>query len=226
MTAKLEILPDPEALAERAAQWFFDLAAASSGEFTVSLAGGSTPIATYKKIAAHSGFDWNRAHWFFGDERFVPLDDARSNYRMAHETLLAKAPADHVHPIPTDMADATAAAAAYEMHLKAFLGTEKPLDVVLLGLGLDGHTASLFPGDPVLNVTEHWVSVAKLGSDDPRVTLTYPTLNASRNVAFFVAGTDKREMLKRLVAGDKEIPAGRINPAGNLVIFADRAAAG
>jgi 6-phosphogluconolactonase len=225
MTARLEILADAEALAERASQWLYDLATASTGEFTVALAGGSTPKLTYQKIAVHPAFPWNRAHWFFGDERFVPPNDERSNYRMAHEMLLSKAPADHVHRIPTEMADAKAAAAAYEMHLKAFLG-EQPLDVVLLGLGLDGHTASLFPGDPVLNVTEHWVSVSKAGSDDPRVTLTYPILNASKNVAFFVSGTDKCEMLKRLVAGDKEIPAGRISPAGNLVVFADRAAAG
>jgi len=220
----LQIYETPDALAENLAQWLYDKAVGSVGDFSVALSGGSTPRLTYTKLASKAGFPWERTHWFFGDERFVPHDDPRSNYRMARETLLMHAPADRVHPVPTDLSDAVAAAAAYEMHMKAVLGSH-PLDVALQGLGTDGHTASLFPGDPALNVSEHWVTAAGLGSNEPRVTLTYPVINQSRTVVFMVAGSDKREMLKRLLIGDKKIPAGALAPTGDFLVFADKAAA-
>ena len=155
--AKLEILADPEALSHRVADWLLEMATAKDGIFAINLSGGSTPRRLYERLAGppyRDTFPWSRTHWFWGDERFVPHDDALSNYRMVREALLSRAPipADNVHPIPTEGISPEAAASAYERQLKSFYGAERldparPLfDVTLLGLGPDGHTASLFPG--------------------------------------------------------------------------------
>ncbi len=230
------VLEDAEALARHAAEWLCALACASHGEFAVCLAGGSTPRRLYQLLAAPeiaSRFPWDRVHWFWGDERFVPHDHPESNYRMAFEAFLSRVavPAANIHPIPTEAVSPQQAAAAYEAVLKRFYGAqdlaaERPLfDVTLLGIGADGHTASLFPGQPALEERRHWaVAVAGAGSQ-PRITLTYPALDSSRELAFLVAGAEKKEILRRAQAGDRALPAARIRPTGRLHWFTDRAAA-
>jgi 6-phosphogluconolactonase len=235
--ARLEILADPEALARRVADWLLAVALAKKDRFAVALSGGSTPRRLYELLAAppwRAVFPWDRTHWFWGDERFVPPDDALSNYRMAREAMLSHAPvpAANIHPVPTEGIAPAAAAAAYEAELKSFHGAAsldpaRPLfDVTLLGLGPDGHTASLFPGTAVLAERERWVAAVVGAKSEARITLTYPALDSSRDAAFLVAGSEKREMLERLRRGDESLPAARLRPVGRLWLFADVAAAG
>jgi 6-phosphogluconolactonase len=232
---KLEILADPEALSRRVADWMLAMAMAKDGLFTVALSGGSTPRRLYQLLAGPpylKTFPWLRTHWFWGDERFVPPDDPLSNYRMVREALLSRAPipAGNIHPIPTEGLSPDAAASAYERELKSVYGAERfdparPLfDVTLLGLGPEGHTASLFPGTAVLAERDRWVAAVVGAKAEARITLTYPSLDSSRNVAFLVAGKEKREVFARLQRGDKNLPAGRLCPIGALWLFADAAA--
>ena len=227
-----EVLGDPEQLAERAAHWLADLARASRDRFVVALSGGSTPRRMYQILSALD-LPWTRIHWFWGDERFVPPDDARSNYRMAHEALfqLAPVPIANIHPVPTRGLEPDAAATAYEAELKRFYGQDgldsaRPLfDVTLLGLGPDGHTASLFPGTAVLGERHKWVAAVIGAKDEARITFTYPLLESSRQIAFLVAGAEKRRMLGLLLGGDTDIPAGRLSKE-HVRVFADNAATG
>jgi len=234
--AGVEILADPEALARRAADWLLAAARQKDGIFAVALSGGSTPRRLYERLAAPpclAVFPWDRTHWFWGDERFVPPDDRESNYRMAHDAMLSRAPvpAANIHPIPTGGIAPEAAAAAYERALKSFYGApvlkaEQPLfDVVLLGLGPDGHTASLFPGTAILEERQRWVGAVVGAKPEPRITLTYPVLESSRETAFLVAGAEKRTVLERLFHGDRALPAARLQPCGALRFFLDRAGA-
>lgn len=219
---KLEVLPDATVLAERAAHWMRDIADAASGRIAVALSGGSTPRLLYRTLAA-GDFPWARAHWFWGDERFVPPDDPQSNLRMACEAMLSHAPAANIHPIPTVGLTPDAAAERYERELRGFFGAARPLfDIVLLGLGADGHTASLFPGSAVLDERTRWVRATENG----RITLTYPALESAAHAAFLVAGEEKHAVLTRLVAGDDSLPAAQLAPEGELVVFADGCAAG
>jgi 6-phosphogluconolactonase len=222
---------NPDALAAHVAQWLCELARASSGRFAVSLSGGSTPRRLYERLA-DVPLPWDRMHWFWGDERFVPHYDPQSNYRMAHDALLSRAPIPvaNIHAMPTEGISPQEAACAYEATLQRFYGAQalaagRPLfDVTLLGIGADGHTASLFPGDPALEERRRWV-VAVRGSEPPaRITLTYPALEASREVAFLATGAAKREMVRRARGGERTLPAGRLRPAGRLHWFTDRAA--
>ena len=233
--AKLEILADPEALSHRVADWLLEMATAKDGIFAIDLSGGSTPRRLYECLAGRpyqNSFPWSRTHWFWGDERFVPHDDALSNYRMVREALLSRAPipALNVHPIPTEGVSPEAAASAYERQLKSFYGAEcldpaRPLfDVTLLGLGPDGHTASLFPGTAVLAEQNRWVAAVVGAKSEARITLTYPALESSRNAAFLVEGEEKRAILNRLCRGDDSLPAAHLRPAGMLRVFADEAA--
>ncbi|MEJ0049169.1 MAG: 6-phosphogluconolactonase [Rhodospirillales bacterium] len=233
---ELEILPDPRALSRRVAEWLLALALAKSGKFAVALSGGSTPRQLYEDLAGppyRDAFPWSRTHWFWGDERFVPETDVLSNYRMVREAMFAKVPVpgDHVHPIPTDGDNPQAAAQAYEHALKAFYGAAnfdpaRPLfDVTLLGLGADGHTASLFPGTAVLADRESWVAAVVGAKSEARITLTYKALESSQHAAFLVAGPDKSTILGRLWHGDSELPASHLHPTGTLHLFADAAAA-
>jgi 6-phosphogluconolactonase len=202
----------------------------------VSLSGGSTPKRLYQLLAAsprRERFPWDRTHFFWGDERFVPPDSPSSNYRMTREAMLdhVPVPKGNVHPVPTAGMTHDQAAMTYERMLKDFYGNEtlapeRPLfDVMLLGLGTNGHTASLFPDMPVLEERARWVGWMEDREAGVRITLTYPALESSRETAFLIAGADKQPMLKRLIAADPSIPAGRLKPKGKLHFFVDRAAA-
>jgi 6-phosphogluconolactonase len=204
--------------------------------FRVCLAGGSTPKALYSLLAAadfRDRFPWHRTHWYWGDERFVPHDHADSNYRMVWETLLSKVPvaAANIHPVPVE-GTAEEAARRYEGTLQAAYGATtfdpaRPLfDITLLGLGTDGHTASLLPGEGVLEERRRWVAAVPHGRSEVRVTLTYPALESSRRVAFLVAGADKAAILRTIRGGGSPLPAARLRPRGELIWFVDRAAAG
>lgn len=185
---------------------------------TVALAGGTTPRPLYERLATRS-FPWADTDIFFGDERCVRPEHEASNFRMANETLLAKVPA-RVHRMPGETCDA----AAYEDELSKVFGAALPqFDLVLLGLGEDGHTASLFPGDPALDVTDRWV-VRVERPDHARLTLTLPVLSAAKAGMFLVSGASKRAALRSLLAA-ADIPAGRVK-ADRVLIFADEAAAG
>jgi 6-phosphogluconolactonase len=234
---RLEVLSDLETMSRRVADWMLELAIDKDGPFAVCLSGGNTPRRLYECLAEppyRDRFPWPRTHWFWGDERFVPHDDARSNYRMANEALLSHVPIppSNIHPIPTEGPDPAAAASDYERMLKSFYGSERldrarPLfDINLLGLGSDGHTASLFPGSPVLAERGRWVAAVVGFRPEARITLTYPALESSRHVAFLVAGKDKHAIFERLRRGDGTLPAARLRPKGTLWMFADEAAAG
>jgi 6-phosphogluconolactonase len=233
--AQLTALPDAEALAERAAAWILERVLMVARPVSLCLSGGSTPRALYQTLARAPYRDrmpWQRIHWFWGDERFVPSNDARSNYRMVRDALLDRiaAPVGSVHPIPTDGVTLDAAVVAYERELKQFYGAEelspeRPLfDVTLLGLGEDGQTASLLPGTPVLEERSRWVAAVAGVAPEARITLTYPALESSRDVAFLVSGVAKREILARIREGSADVPAARIRPVGRLHWFVDRAA--
>lgn len=235
--AKMEIFTDLQALSRRVAAWLLELALAKEGTFAVCLSGGSTPQGLYKRLAETpylDAFPWSRTHWFWGDERFVPHDDALSNYRMARVALLSRAPVPpaNIHPIPTEGLTADVAASQYERELKSFYGAghldpSRPLfDVNLLGLGPDGHTASLFPGNAVLAERAKWVAAVIGAKPEARITLTYPALESSRHAAFLVVGDGKRAIFERLRHGDESLPAARLHPTGTLWMFADAAAAG
>jgi 6-phosphogluconolactonase len=228
---RIEAVKDLEDLAHRAARLIADLAGNSQGRFAICLSGGSTPRRLYQLLGEtpyREAMPWNRVHWFWGDERFVPWDHPDSNYRMAREALLAHvpAPAPNIHGMVTT-GDPAEAARAYERVLKSYYGAEaldpsRPLfDVELLGLGPDGHTASLFPGTKVLEERQRWVAEVVGAKPEVRITMTYPLLESSRLTSFLVAGADKRETLARVLAGDLELPAARLRPAGQLVWYVD-----
>ena len=230
----LEVLENPEALARRAASWITDLAAASRGRFAICLSGGSTPRRLYQLLGESPYRDrlpWGRIDWFWGDERFVPWDHRDSNYGMVHAALFERAPVPpgNIYGIPTNGTPAEAGA-AYERVLKSYYGSDsldptRPLfDIQILGLGPDGHTASLIPGTSVLEERQRWVAEVIGGRPEPRITLTYPVLESSRHTAFLVAGADKREALSRALAGDRALPAARLHPAGELTWLVDEAA--
>ena len=231
-------VPDAGALARVAADRILARLAGADGTLAVCLAGGSTPERLFQTLTTAPWRDavpWSRIHWFWGDERFVPESDPRSNAGVARRLLLDRVPvpADHIFPIPTNAANETEAGRLYEKELRRFYGAEqlrigRPLfDIVLLGLGSDGHTASLFPGHPQVDETERWVvGVPKAGLDPfvPRVTLTLPALASTREMLFLVSGAGKREILARVLAGE-DLPAAHAYADGELVWLVDRAAA-
>ena len=232
---KLHVFATPELVADRAADWILQHAKTHQRRFALCLSGGTTPRRVYELLGQPprcDGFPWQITHWFWGDERVVPHDDPRSNFRMAAEALLrhAPVPAANIHPVPTEQGNPGREAAAYESLLKRFYGADtfdpaRPLfDLTLLGLGQDGHIASLFPGSPALAETERW-AVPVVGSDGlERITLTYPALASSAVVAFLVTGESKRKALARARAGDDALPASKLRPDGAVHWFADRAA--
>ncbi len=233
---RIETLDDPAALARHVAEWMTETALASKSAFRVSLSGGSTPRALYGLLASDAfvrRFPWERVFWYWGDERFVPHDHPESNYRMTREAMLSKAPVPpaNVHPVPAD-GTPDDAALRYERTLQAAYGAatldpSRPLfDITLLGLGPDGHTASLLPGEPVLEERKRWVAAVSHGRPEVRITMTYPVIDSSRHVAFLVAGKEKAAMVGAIRAGGSTVPAARVKPVGDLIWFVDRAAAG
>ena len=232
------VVADPTALAEAAAERVLARIAANQDRVAICLTGGSSPKQLYELLARdryRGRIPWERVHWFIGDERFVLANDPLNNMAMARGIFLDRfASAANIHPIPTDTADASESASRYERELQSFYGaTEldpaRPLfDLVLMGVGPDGHTASLFPDDPALQETRRWViGVPKAHVEPfvPRVTLTLPALASCREMLFEVAGTEKRAILARLQA-DKNLPANRARSAGETVWLVDRAALG
>jgi 6-phosphogluconolactonase len=240
MPAKPEvrILNTPAELFQAAAAEFAALAAQAvktSGRFSVALSGGSTPKSLYSLLASGSisNIPWDKIFFFFGDERFVLPDDPESNYRMARETgLFSKVPSDHVFRVLTEEKDADAAALNYDQTLRKFFslqpGEFPRFDLVLLGLGPDGHTASLFPGTAALTeksrlVVANWVE--KFHSY--RITFTLPVLNRATNVTFLASGPDKASILKEVLDNESaNLPSQKVHPSdGKLVWLVDQAAA-
>jgi 6-phosphogluconolactonase len=231
IAGEMIVVPDAAALAARAADIVAERIRKGRAPFRLALSGGSTPRAAYRLLAARRDIPWDDVEIFLGDERFVPPDHPDSNYRMVRESLLADgfvAPRK-LFVIPTD-GTPEEAAARYEEMLRQQYGAgdlEKgvPLfDVVLLGLGDDGHTASLLPDQPVLSERVRWVAPVPAGREEPRITLTYPALQSSRLILFLVAGAAKRDALAEARGG--LLPAGALEPEGEVLWLADAAAAG
>jgi 6-phosphogluconolactonase len=233
---RIEVLPDPLTLAHHVATWMTTAALAAPNPFRVTLSGGSTPKILYELLATEpfrERFPWDRVSWYWGDERFVPYDDPESNFRMTREAMLKNVPVppENIHPVPAD-GTPEEAALRYERTLQAAYGASvfdagRPLfDITFLGLGTDGHTASLLPGEPVLDEREHWVAAVSHGRPEARVTLTYPAIESSRAVVFLVTGPEKAAILKTVRSGDSDVPAARVRPVGELIWFVDKAAAG
>jgi 6-phosphogluconolactonase len=239
MTA-IRVLPDPAALAEAAARAIAEAAQCAidaRGAFTLALSGGSTPRDLHLRLASpplRDQIDWRRVDVFFGDERCVPPDDPQSNYRMADETLLTRVPMprEQVHRMRGELPPAEAAQ-AYEQELKQFFngGSDSPrLDIILLGMGDNGHTASLFPGLTAVHEQQRWVVaeyVAEVGMW--RITLTPVVINLAREVIFLVAGAGKASMLRRVLEGPfipDQLPAQNVRPSpGEVTWLVDAAAA-
>ena len=230
IAGSLEVVKDAAALAERAADIIAGQLRVAQYPFRMVLSGGSTPRATYRLLGDRT-IDWDCAELFFGDERFVPPEHPDSNYRMVRECLLA---GGHVHPrkllaIPTD-GTPESAAERYDETLRQQYGAGTleagvPLfHLTLLGLGDDGHTASLLPGQPVLQERERWAAVVPKGRAEPRISLTYPALESSALILFLVSGAGKRDALAQARAGIG--PAGGIKPQGEVLWLVDEAAAG
>jgi 6-phosphogluconolactonase len=235
---ELVVVADASAIAEAAAKRLVARVMAAKDRAAVCLTGGSSPEGLYRLLATEPWrrrVPWDRVHWFIGDDRFVPADDPLNNMGMARRLLLDRvdAPAGNIHPMATDASSPEAAAQRYQDTLKRFYGAEqldpaRPLfDLVLMGLGGDGHTASLFPHSPALDETERWVvGVAMSGLEPfvPRITLTFPALASTREMLFLVNGQGKREILGRVLSDD-DLPAHRAHADGDLIWLVDRAAA-
>jgi 6-phosphogluconolactonase len=226
----IEILKTPDAVAARAAAVIAEDISCGTRPFRFALSGGSTPRAVYSALAQRRDLPWDCVELFFGDERFVPPEHKDSNYRMARETLLATGIGVRgVFAIPTD-GTPERAADAYEETLRQQYGASilelgVPLfDLVLLGLGDDGHTASLLPDQPVLKERTRWVAAVPAGREEPRITLTYPALESSRRMIFLVTGAAKRDALAQARGGS--LPAGGLKPQGSVLWLVDEAAGG
>jgi 6-phosphogluconolactonase len=235
----VRVFDDAESVARAAAEEFVALsreAVGGRGAFSVALSGGTTPRRVYELLASDeygARVEWPKVHVFFGDERAVPPDHADSNYRMAREALLSRVsiPTENVHRVE-GLGDAAANASDYESVMRGFFGdsTWPRFDLVFLGMGDDGHTASLFPRTPALEEARAWVApnwVEKLGAW--RITLTAPAINAARRVVFLVTGSSKAERLGEVLNGAREptrLPSQMIRPRdGSLAWYVDRAAA-
>ncbi|HEY1877346.1 MAG TPA: 6-phosphogluconolactonase [Rhizomicrobium sp.] len=230
IAGRIEVASDAGTLAERACEIIAGRVRAARYPFRLLLSGGSTPRATYTLLAQRD-LDWDCAELFFGDERFVPPDHPDSNYRMVRESLLAtgKVNPRKLLAIPTD-GTPEGAAARYDETLRQQYGSSLlepgvPLfHLTLLGLGDDGHTASLLPGQPVLEERERWAAAVPEGRAEPRITVTYPALDSSELILFLVAGAAKRDALAQARGG--ALPAGGIKPQGEVLWLVDRSAAG
>jgi len=234
---QIVVVADADALAQTAARRLI-ARVNHDDRAAVCLTGGSSPLGLYRLLAqdpARGEVPWDRVHWFMGDDRFVPQSDRLSNMGAAKRAFLdpAAVPKQNIHAIATEAKDPETAASRYEDELKRFYGADRldpvrPLfDLVLMGLGPDGHTASLFPHSPALEENQRWVvGVAKPGVEPfvPRVTLTFPALASTREMLFLVDSADKRQILARVLGGE-DLPAHRAHAQGDLVWLIIRAAA-
>jgi 6-phosphogluconolactonase len=236
LARRIITVADAEALAKAAADRVVARITGNSERIAICLTGGSSPKKLYELLATDPYRDkipWDRTHWFIGDERFVRTDDARNNMAMARKIFLDSfAPASHIHPIPTENGSPDESALRYERELKSFYGAEhlddiRPLfDLVLMGVGPDGHTASIFPGYPAMQESERWVvgvPQANVEPFVPRVTLTLPALASCHEMLFEVSGSAKRAILTRVLGGEN-LPAARARSRGETVFLADQAA--
>jgi 6-phosphogluconolactonase len=234
----IHVLPDLDALSLRAAEAAAGImtdAVRQRGRCTLVLSGGSTPIPLHQLLAStyRDRIPWSHVDIFWGDERYVAHDDARSNYRMARETLLdhVPCPAHNIHPMPTHFSDPDDAARDYQATLERFWqGREPGFDLAVLGMGPDGHTASLFPGSATLHERVRWVVAPVVPAEPPRrLTLTLPMFARSRHAHFLVSGSDKAASLAKVLSGtaDPDVyPAAGVRPAqGPVVWWLDRDAA-
>jgi 6-phosphogluconolactonase len=237
---EISVAADAAALADEAAETIVDAATeavAEHGRFTIALAGGSTPRATYTRLAQadyRERVPWNRTWVFFGDERCVPPDHPESNYRMASAALLSRVPIppEQIFPMRGEVEDVEAAAADYIRTLGEVFRTRRGelprFDLILLGMGIDGHTASLFPGSPALKEVFRPVAAvhAAAAAVPQRLTLTFPVLNAAARVTFLVAGAEKARAVRVILGEGAMLPAAMVQPEnGRLLWMLDRAAA-
>lgn len=235
---ELRIYPDGESMSRAAAEGLIETTTRTlehGDRFSIALSGGSTPLALYRMLAGEfSGrVPWEKMHFYWGDERYVPHDDPRSNVRLFHDAVIAviRIPPENIHPMPTDRDDPATAARDYETLMKKrFEGPWPRFDTVLLGLGNDGHTASLFPGSPALDEGKRWVAAVRTNADPPvRLTFTLPVLNAASDVWFLVSGREKADALRRVMTGPVDtlhFPASAVRPEkGGLVWWVDEDAA-
>jgi 6-phosphogluconolactonase len=234
MNKTVEILSDQSALVARALELILsklETAIAQRGQFTIALSGGSTPKPLYEAIATKN-LPWDKIHVFWGDERYVPPDHPDSNELMARRAWLDRVaiPAANIHAMPTLEGDPAVSAAKHEQQLREFFGSapgEFPaLDVILLGMGDDAHTASLFPHTDALKVSDRLITVGNKDGN-PRITFTYPFINSARSVIFVVAGANKRPALAKIFApeaDDFSYPSRLIRPQGELWWLLDSAA--
>ncbi|NET01875.1 MAG: 6-phosphogluconolactonase [Sphaerospermopsis sp. SIO1G1] len=234
MNKTVEILPNLSELVARGLDLILSRSATAiqeRGQFTIALSGGSTPKPLYEAIA-NQNLPWDKIHVFWGDERYVPSDHPDSNELMARNTWLNRVniPPANIHAIPTLSGNPAVDAAAHEKHLQEFFastpGKFPPIDVVLLGMGDDAHTASLFPHTEALTVRDHLVTVGNKDGN-PRITFTYPFINSARSVIFLVAGANKIPALAQVfapVADDFAYPSRLIKPQGELIWLLDQAA--
>jgi 6-phosphogluconolactonase len=230
------VVEDAVALAEAAADRLIERIEANPGRIAICMTGGSSPKRLYELLATEpyrSEIPWDRVHWFIGDDRFVSSGDPLNNMSMARTAFLdACAPLANVHPIKTDAAGPDDAAALYTRELQLFYGADKldkakPLfDLVLLGVGPDGHVASLFPSYPAIEIKDRWVvgvPEAHVKPFVPRVSLTLPALASCREMLFLMSGEDKRAILTRVLKGE-DLPANRARSDGETVWLCDKAA--
>jgi 6-phosphogluconolactonase len=224
---KAEVLADPEAVARRAAAFVAGEARSAAGErgrFLLALSGGTTPLRMLELLVGEE-VPWPLTHVFQVDERVVKASDPARNFTQLRESLLDRVPipAEQIHPMPVEEVNLGAGAARYSATLRAFAGSRPRLDLVHLGLGDDGHTASLVPGDPVLEEVESEVALTGSYRGFRRLTLTYPVLDGARCILWLVTGSSKSEALLRLCRGDRSIPAGRVSTE-HAVLLVDGAA--
>jgi 6-phosphogluconolactonase len=225
----IEALPDADAVARAAASFTAAearAAVAARGRFIMAVSGGRTPWKMLRALADEP-MPWADVHVVQVDERVAPPGDPDRNLTHLRESLLAHCPLvpEHVHAMPVESPDLDAASERYALTLREIAGSPAVLDLAHLGLGPDGHTASLVPGDPVLYVTSADVALTGIYQGRRRMTLTYPLLNRSRRILWLVTGHDKVDMLPRLIDGDRSIPAGRISRQHSVVLADDEATA-
>ena len=240
LSQEVRIYPDVELLSHEAAKemvYLVNTIAAEKGSFTIALSGGRTPAVLYQLIAGNysSRIPWDKVHIFWGDERYVPAGHTDSNFAMASKTLIShiSIPTQNIHPVPTELKPIEKAAEAYEQMFKNFF-KESPfpcLDLILLGVGEDGHTASLFPGDSAIREMHRLVMPVIAPANYPprnRITLTLPVINSADNVFFIAAGSEKGKVIRSILedreAAGRLYPAAMVQPKGRIVWFLDNKA--